>query len=130
MPQPIDENSFNDLANHTSALANCNYRFEISDKITNLLNLKNNKVQNEKISMLHDNTQRQIFITKLVKKAKINPASLPRGKNDKLSLNFNDLLGKLNTVLIGQYLQKENLGITKSDIILIQDSDNKLVKIK
>ena len=79
---------------------------------------------------MHENTQRQIFITKLVKKAQINPASLPRGKSDRLSLNFNDLLSKLNTVLIRQYLQKENLGITKSDVILIQDSDSKLTKIK
>ena len=101
-------------------MANCNSRFELSEKITDLLNLKNNKIQNEQISQLHDNTQRQIFITKLVKKAKINPASLPRGKNDKLLLNFNDLLGKLNAVLIGQYLQKENLGISISDIILIK----------
>ena len=44
--------------------------------------------------------------------------------------NFNDFLGKLNAVLVGQYLQKENLGISRSDIILIQDSDSKLVKIK
>ena len=82
--------------------------------------MKNNKLQKEQISQLHNNTQRQIFITKLVKQAKINPASLPRGKNDKLLLNFNDLLSKLNAVLIGQYLQKQNLSISKSDMILIQ----------
>ena len=92
--------------------------------------MKNNKLQNEQISQLHNNTQRQIFITKLVKQAKINPASLPRGKNDKLLLNFNDLLRKLNAVLIGQYLQKQNLSISKSDMILIQNSDSQLVKIK
>ena len=33
-------------------------------------------------------------------------------------------------MLIGQYLQKQNLSISKSDMILIQNSDSQLVKIK
>ena len=130
MPRAIKETLFDNFTNNTSALERCNIRFKLSEKITDLLNLKNNKLQNEQISQLHNNTQRQIFITKLVKQAKINPASLPRGKNDKLLLNFNDLLSKLNAVLIGQYLQKQNLSISKSDMILIQNSDSQLVKIK
>ena len=105
LPEPIDEDSFNKYTHHTSKLADCNYRFQLSEKIANLINIRNNKNQNGEIANLHENTQRQIFITKLVKKAKVNPASLPRGKGDKLSLNFNDLLSRLNTVLVGQYLQ-------------------------
>ena len=73
---------------------------------------------------------RQIFITKLVKQANVNPASLPRGQGDKLLLNFNELLGKLNAVLIGQYLQKQTLSISKNDMELIQNNDLQLVKIK
>ena len=55
---------------------------------------------------------------------------MPGGKGDKLLLNFNELLGKLNAVLIGQYLQKRTLSISKSDMELIQNSDLQLVKIK
>ena len=87
-------------------------------------------MQNEEISHLHTNTQRQVFISQLVKKAKINPANLPRDKKDKLLLNFNDLLSKLNGVLIGQYLMKQNLSISKDDMVLIQNSDLQLMRIK
>jgi hypothetical protein len=130
MPRAMKETLFDNFTNNTSGLEKCNIRFKLSEKIANLLNLKNNKLQNDQIANLHNNTQRQIFITKLVKQANINPASLPRGKNDKLLLNFNDLLGKLNAVLIGQYLQKLTLSISKSDMELIQNSDLQLVKIK
>ena len=92
--------------------------------------LKNNKLQNEEISHLHTNTQRQIFISQLVKKAKVNPANLPRDRRDKLLLNFNNLLSKLNGVLIGQYLMKQNLNISKDDMVLIQSSDLQLMRIK
>jgi hypothetical protein len=91
--------------------------------------LRNNKSQNEEISHLHTNTQRQIFISQLVRKTKVSPANLPRDKRDKLLLNFNELLGKLNGVLVGQYLMKQNLNISKDDMMLIQNSDIQLMKI-
>ena len=61
LPEPIDEDSFNKYTHHTSTLADCNYRFQLSQKITNVINIKNNKIQNDEISNLHRNTQRQIF---------------------------------------------------------------------
>ena len=65
-----------------------------------------------------------------MRQANVNPASLPRGKGDKLQLNFNELLEKLNAVLIAQYLQKQTLSISKHDLELIQNNDLQLVKIK
>ena len=85
-------------------------RFNLSDKITRLLGLKQNKIQNEKILQLHTNTQRQVFITKLVRQARVSPSNLPRDKNNKLLLNFNPLLARLNTILVGQYLQNKSFG--------------------
>ena len=84
MPRPVKETLFDTFTNNTSALEKCNIRFKLSEKIADLLNLKNNKLQNDQNANLHNNTQRQIFITKLVKQANIDPASLPWGRNNKL----------------------------------------------
>ena len=130
MPIPSNKQIFSEYTDHTSSVANCNLRFQLSEKISNLVNIGSNTAQNDEVSSLHENQQRQIYITRMVKRAKIHPASLPRGRGDKLTLNFNDLLQKLNTVLVAQYLQKENLGLSKSDLILIQESDSQLSKIK
>ena len=130
MPRAVEESEFSHFKDHTEALEKYNIRFKLSEKITDLVNLKNNKLQNEEISHLHTNTQRQIFISQLVKKAKVNPANLPRDRRDKLLLNFNNLLSKLNGVLIGQYLMKQNLNISKDDMVLIQNSDLQLMRIK
>ena len=41
-------------------------------------------------------------------------------------LHFETLLSNLNSILLGQYLQKENMSIDRSDLILIQKSDRHL----
>ena len=130
MPEPVEEALFSHFEDHTEAIERYNIRFKLSEKITNLLSLRNNKSQNEEISHLHTNTQRQIFISQLVRKTKVSPANLPRDKKNKLLLNFNELLSKLNGVLVGQYLMKNNLNISKDDMMLIQNSDMQLMKIK
>ena len=78
---------------------------------------------------LHSNLQRQIFLTKLIQKTCINPDNLPRNKNDRISLHFDSLLSNLNTILLGQYLQKSQMSISKQDLNLLQRSDKHLNSI-
>ena len=91
-----------------------------------MLQLKNDQTQQNQINELHSNVQRQIFLSELVRKTHVNPESLPRNKKDKISLHFDTLLSNLNSILLGQYLQKENMSINISDLILIQKSDRHL----
>ena len=63
-----------------------------------------------------------------MRQANVNPASLPRGKGDKLQLNFNELLEKLNAVLIAQYLQKQTLSISKHDLKFIKPKNVRQTK--
>ena len=50
-------------------------------------------------------------------------------QNHKICLHFDTLLTNLNSILLGQYLQKENMSIDRSDLNLIQKSDRHLGSI-
>ena len=94
------------------------------------MGLKQNKVQDEQISQLHTNRQRQVFLTKMIRQAKVSPTSLPKDGKNKLLLNFSPLLERLNTILCGQYLQKSLLGLKIEDLEKIQNADPTLSSIK
>ena len=92
--------------------------------------MRNSKSHQDELAGLHTNVQRQIYVTRLVKQAKVDPINLPRNKKNKLLLNFDELLNKLNSSLLSMYLMKGNLQISNSDIIQIQSTDEHLDNIR
>jgi hypothetical protein len=98
LPISVRNEAFLNFANHTEAIQRYNIRFDLSERISNLLNMRNSKSHQDELAGLDTNVQRQIYVTRLVKQAKVDPINLPRNKKNKLLLNFDDLLNKLNSI--------------------------------
>ena len=104
-------------------------RQTLCEKLSSLINMKNNKIQTRQINRLHSHQEKQLFITELVHKAGVQPAFLPHHVKGKIKFDFKNLLNKLNVILLSQYLQRSQNCINKQDIIMIQDSDPLLSEI-
>ena len=92
-------------------------------RIERLLSLKKNVLSEKNQVGLHDTRSRQIYISNLMFNAKVNTTHMPYNKNNKLKFPFNQLLEKLNSILLSQYLIKENTRISKEDVREIQRSN-------
>ena len=57
--------------------------------------------------------QKQIFLTKLIQKSGVQINGLDHTKKGAIKMNFYRMLGNLNSILLGQYLMKTGLSITK-----------------
>ena len=96
VPTSVDNSMFNQYHANINDLRTFETRSTLSDKLTTLLQLKNDQTQQDELDRLNSNVQRQVFLSKLVRKTRVNPESLPRNKKDKISLHFDNLLTNLN----------------------------------
>ena len=93
------------------------------EKIARLVGMQNSPSQQDELNSIHNNQQKQIYITKLVKQAGVNLIHLPHDNKNKLTLNFQKMLANLNSILLSQYSQKSNLQLTTNEMVQIQETD-------
>ena len=84
LPFPVNKSYFDKFAYHKLNLANFEARRNLSDKICKLLKIQNESCQAKELEELHSTTAKQIYVTKLVRQANINPDNLPRNSNSDL----------------------------------------------
>ena len=100
-----------------------NLRKNLSEKLSRLLLLKQNSVQEANESGLHTTQSRQIYVGTILHTAQVREEFLPRDKNNRKCFPFSALLSKLNSIILGQYLIRNNMSIDIQDIIEIQEAD-------
>ena len=111
---------------------NFEMREKLSESIYQMLKCTNPLLNSFKINGLdsHDSLQqKQIFLTDLVLKAKIDINKLEMNKKGAVKLRFHRMLENLNSLLLGQFLIKTGLQISNKDLEQIQSSDTKLYSI-
>ena len=123
------KNEFDKFANQKIVVNNCEQRRLLCGKLAALINMKNNKIQNRQVARLHSYQEKQIYITTLIHSAGVQPGFLPQNVRGKIKFDFAKILGKINTILLSQYLQKSNNCLEKWDIISIQEWDQDLSEI-
>merc|ERR1712055_1003605 len=106
------------------ALETFNKRKNLSMTLSRLLNLKNNQQEQEKEeAQLFDTKSRGIYVSAIIDQVKVKGNYLPRDKHNKIKFPCNKLLENLNTIILSQYLIKNNMALSKSDIVEIQTTD-------
>ena len=78
LPNAVESSYFDQFASQSKTLANFETRTALSDKIYKLLRLQNENDQHSELENLHSNTEHQIYLSKLIRQAKIDPQNLPR----------------------------------------------------
>ena len=108
-------------------------RDKLSESIYQMLKCTNPLLNNFKINDLnsHENLQqKQIFLSELLLKAKVDVNVLELNKKGTVKLKFHRMLENLNSLLLGQFLIKTGLQISNKDLEQIQTSDSRLYAIK
>ena len=104
-------------------------RQALCEKLSALVNLKSNRIQDRQLADLTSVQEKQIFITSLIREVGIHDIFLPRDVKGKLKFDFTRMLDNLNTILLSQYLQRSNNCLEKGDIVQIQSCDPVLSNI-
>ena len=97
-----------------------------------MLQNTNPLLHNFKINGLdsHDSLQqKQVFLTDLVLRAKVDVSNLELNKKGAVKLRFHRMLENLNSLLLGQFFIKTGLQISNKDLEKIQASDSKLLSL-
>ena len=99
-------------------------RKSLSDRLSKLLLLKKNDVQEASEGGLHSKQARQLYVTSVLQTARVQGEFMPRDKHNKIHFPFNDhFLSKLNSIILGQYFIKGNMSVSTQDILEIQKND-------
>ena len=107
-----------------------NLRRDLSDTLSKLLMLKENGVQKLTEGGLHDTKSKQLNVCSLAQTAHIREECLPRDNKNRKTFHYEDLVGKLNSIVLGQYLIRGNMSISPADIKEMQDNDQYLRDIR
>jgi hypothetical protein len=131
-PQRVKNEDFEKMANGFKANQNSMIRFQLSDKICEMLaeisplfNKSKQGVTAEEFSL----QDKQITITRLVRQTGINVSLLKLNKDGSVKLDFHKMRDNLNQILLAQYVMKSGLNLTKADLREIQLSDLAYSKI-
>ena len=68
VPTSVDISVFNEYNANINNLRTFETRSKLGDKLTTLLQLKSDQTQQNELDGLHSNVQRQVFLSKLVRK--------------------------------------------------------------
>ena len=128
-PMCVLKAEFDKFAGQQNLIKNYETRQVLCDKLSALIGLKDNRIQDKHISELHEYQEKQIYITSLVQEAGIHTVFLPRDVKGKIKFDFSQMLNNLNTILLSQYLQRTNNCLETNDIISIQNCDPILSEI-
>jgi hypothetical protein len=132
LPQRVENAHFMSMQNAYQDNKNSLVRFDLSDKICKMLTecspLFKQQKQNE-ASEPFTLQAKQIKITSLVKQAWINVNLLKLNKNGTVKMDFYRMQNNLNQILLGQYVMKSGLHLSKADLREIQISDPTFLKL-
>ncbi|MED5543239.1 MAG: hypothetical protein VX721_04010, partial [Thermoproteota archaeon] len=129
VPLLVDNELMTKCAMATGALETFNKRKNLSLTLSRLLNLKKNTEREKAESQLFDSKSRQIYVSTIIDELNIKSRYLPKTKTNKPKFQCNKILENLNTIILSQYLIKNNMAISKSDIVEIQTTDHYLSEI-
>ena len=116
-PVLIQKEEFEVYANKEQIMEVFDAREDLCSKLSNLLKLKDRDVVNGQSIDQMTVQERQVGVTALIQKAEINSAFLPTNVKGKVKFEFRSLLNNLNSVLLAQYLQKNNNCLSKEDVV-------------
>ena len=91
-PMFCSKTEFDQCAGQRISFKNYEQRRSLCNKLSGLLNMKSNIIQERQIAKLHKYQEKQIFITKLVHRAGIQPAFLPQNVRGRIKLDFKKCL--------------------------------------
>ena len=77
-----------------------------------------------------DTKSKQLYVCSLAQTAHVREELLPRDHKNKKSFKYEDLVDKLNSIVLGQFLIRSNMSISPADIRTIQDNDPYLRDIR
>ena len=109
------------LANKYEVMKTFDSRKNLSETLARLLLLKQNKIQQLTEGNLFDTRSQQIHVSMLAQFANVQEHFIPK-KNGKF-LKYEDLIAKLNAIVLGQYLIRTRMTIEPQDVKILQRSD-------
>ena len=104
VPLQIPKRLIFKLAKKSEILRTFDLRKDISDTLAKLLLLKENNVQQLAEGNLFDKKSRQIHVNMLAQKADVSEENIPRGRKNQKFVKYEDLIDKLNSIVLGQFL--------------------------
>ena len=116
-PMIILQREFDECAKQQQLLKTYDTRQTFCEKLSALVNLKSNSIQDRQLSDLTSVQEKQTFITSLIREVGIHDIVLPRDVKEKLKFDFTRMLDNLNTILLSQYLQPSNNCLENGDIV-------------
>ena len=128
MPVRVPEGKFDLMKQNFKKSKNCELREDVSNKIVKMLEGVSPVLRKNKLNGQETIQQKQIYLTNLVVRAKIDVHNLELIKGGQVKMNYYKMLDNLNQLLLGQYLLKSGLNLTKNDLTEIQSADSKLSK--
>ena len=128
-PMIILQREFDVCAKQQQLIKTYDTRKTLCEKLSALVNLKSNRIQDGQLADLTSVQEKQIFITSLIREVGIHDIFLPLDVKGKLKFDFQRMLANLNTILLSQYLQRSHNCLEKNDIIQIQQCDPVLYDI-
>ena len=115
VPLKLPEHIMSKLIRKKAFLKTFSLRKDLSDSLSRLLLLKKNDIQTLTEGGLHDTQSKQLYVCSLMQTANVKEEYLPRDKNNKKTLQYNSLLNKLNSIILGQYFIGNNMTISAKD---------------
>ena len=130
VPLKISGPILSKMAQKTQILKTFNARKNLADKLSSLLLMKKNDIQHTNEMGLHDTKSRQIYVSSLKEAAQVQEQFMPRDNNNRKKFPYTQLITQLNSIILSQFLIKNNMHIGPQEIIEIQESDNFLFEIR
>jgi hypothetical protein len=132
LPLRVDNVHFESMKSAFQNHNNSMIRLDLSTQICNMLKESSPMFrQDQKIEAEGQETlqSKQILITTLVRQAGVDINLLKLNKNGAIKMDFHKMQNNLNQILLGQYVMKSGLQLSKSDLREIQTSDPTFFKI-
>ena len=88
-----------------------------------MLLLKQNKIQQLTEGNLFDTRSQQIHVSMLAHFANVQEQFIPKNLKNGKFLKYEDLIAKLNAIVLGQYLIRTKMATEPQDVRILQQSD-------
>ena len=123
-PIQFPQKLISQLANKSVVMKTFDSRKNLSDTLARLLLLKQNEIQQLTEGNLFDTRSQQIHVSMLSQFANVQEQFLPKNLKSGKFLKYEDLIDKLNSIVLGQYLIRSNMAVEPQDIRELQHSDS------
>ena len=122
-PIQFPQKLISQLANKSEVMKTFDSRKNLSDTLARLLLLKQNKIQQLTEGNLFDTRSQQIHVSMLAQFANVQEQFIPKNLKNGKFLKYDNLIEKLNAIILGQYLIRTKMAIEPQDVRILQQSD-------